>query len=102
MNKILFALSLAKKSGKLIYGFDPVKQSVTDKTAKIVFVAKDTSEKTIKRVQTFCKDTTEVYILPVTQFEASQVTNKLTGVFAVADENIAILCANAINSEKER
>ena len=100
MNKIMFALSLAKKSGKLIYGFDPVKQAVTDKTAKMVFVTSDTSEKTLKRVQQFCQGIMEVNVTSLTQFEVSQITNKLTGVFAVVDENIAVLCRNAISSEK--
>ena len=101
MNKLMFALSLAKKSGKLIYGFDPVKQAVQDKTAKLVCVTSDTSEKTLKRVQQFCQDVMEVEVISLTQFDISQITNKLTGVFAVVDENMAILCRNAINSEKE-
>ncbi len=101
MNKILFAISLAKKSGKLIYGFDPVKQGVADKTVKMVCVTSDTSEKTLKRVEQFCQGIIEVNVIPLTQFEVSQITNKLTGVFAVIDDNIAILCKNAINSEKE-
>ncbi|MBQ6897240.1 MAG: ribosomal L7Ae/L30e/S12e/Gadd45 family protein [Oscillospiraceae bacterium] len=100
MNKIMFALSLAKKSGKLIYGFDPVKQAVADKTAKMVFVTSDTSEKTVKRVQQFCQGITDVNVTSLTQFEVSQITNKLTGVFAVVDENIAVLCRNAISIEK--
>ena len=85
MNKIMFALSLAKKSGKLIYGFDPVKQAVADGTAKMVFVTSDTSEKTLKRVQQFSQDIIEVNVLSLTQFDISQITNKLTGVFAVVD-----------------
>ena len=101
MNKLLFALSLGKKSGKLIYGFDPVKQAVADGTAKMVFVTSDTSEKTLKRVQQFCQDIIDVNVTSLTQFEVSQITNKLTGVFAVVDDNIAVLCKNAINSEKE-
>ena len=100
MNKIMFALSLAKKSGKLIYGFDPVKQAVADGTAKMVFATSDTSAKTIKRVQQFCQDVMEVNVTSLTQFEVAQITNKLTGVFAVVDENIAVLCKNAISSEK--
>ena len=98
MNKMMFALSLAKKSGKLIYGFDPVKQAVTDKTAKLVCVTSDTSEKTLKRVNQFCQGIIEVQVISLTQFEVSQITNKLTGVFAVVDENIAVLCKNALNS----
>lgn len=101
MNKILFGLSMSKKSGNLICGFDAVKQAVTDRKAKVVVVTSDTSEKTIKRVEYFCEGIIDVNIVSLTQFEASQITNKLTGIFAVADKNLAILCKNAIESEKE-
>ena len=96
MNKLLFALSLAKKSGKLVVGFDAVKSAVIHGNAHIVLLATDLSEKTIKRVQYFCEDITDVYNTGLTQFEISQVAQRLTGVLAVTDENLAILARNAI------
>ena len=96
MNKLLFALSLAKKSGKLVVGFDAVKSAVIHGNAHIVLLANDLSEKTIKRVQYFCEDITDVYNTGLTQFEISQVAGRLTGVLAVADENLAILARNAL------
>lgn len=101
MNRVFFALSLAKKSGKLVCGFDSVKESVINGTAKAVFTTDDASEKTVKRLKTFCQDKVEIYTLPLTQYEVSHITNKLTAVFAIADENMALLCKNAIKSEKE-
>ena len=96
MNKLLFALSLAKKSGKLVVGFDAVKTAVIHSNAHIVLLANDLSEKTIKRVQYFCEDITDVYNTGLTQFEISQVAQRLTGVLAVTDENLAKLARNAI------
>ena len=96
MNKLLFALSLAKKSGKLVVGFDAVKSAVIRGNAHIVLLATDLSEKTIKRVQYFCEDITDVYNTGLTQFEISQVAQRLTGVLAVTDENLAVLARNAI------
>lgn len=96
MNKLLFALSLAKKSGKLVVGFDAVKSAVIHGNAHIVLLATDLSEKTIKRVQYFCEDITDVYNTGLTQFEISQVAQRLTGVLAVTDENLAKLARNAI------
>ena len=96
MNKLLFALSLAKKSGKLVVGFDAVKSAVIHGNAHIVLLANDLSEKTIKRVQYFCEDITDVYNTGLTQFEISQVAQRLTGVLAVTDENLAKLARNAI------
>ena len=96
MNKLLFALSLAKKSGKLVVGFDAVKTATIHGNAHIVLLATDLSEKTIKRVQYFCEDITDVYNTGLTQFEISQVAQRLTGVLAVTDENLAVLARNAI------
>ncbi len=96
MNKLLFALSLAKKSGKLVVGFDAVKSAVIHGNAYIVLLAEDLSEKTVKRVNYFCEDLTEVHNTGLTQFEISQVAGRLTGVLAVADENLAILARNAL------
>ena len=96
MNKLLFALSLAKKSGKLVMGFDAVKTAVIHGTAHIVLLAEDLSEKTVKRVNYFCEDLTEVRNTGLTQFEISQVAGRLTGVLAVTDENLAVLARNAL------
>lgn len=96
MNKLLFALSLAKKSGKLVMGFDAVKTAVIHGTAHIVLLAEDLSEKTVKRVNYFCEDLTEVHNTGLTQFEISQVAGRLTGVLAVTDENLAVLARNTL------
>ena len=96
MNKLLFALSLAKKSGKLVVGFDAVKTAVIHGNAHIVLLANDLSEKTVKRVKYFCEDIADVYNTGLTQFEISQVAQRLTGVLAVTDENLAKLARNAI------
>ena len=96
MHKLLFALSLAKKSGKLVMGFDAVKTAVIHGTAYIVLLAEDLSEKTVKRVNYFCEDLTEVHNTGLTQFEISQVAGRLTSVQAVTDENLAVLARNAI------
>ena len=96
MNKLLFALSLAKKSGKLVMGFDAVKTAVIHGTAHIVLLAEDLSEKTVKRVNYFCEDLTEVHNTGLTQFEISQGAGRLTGVLAVTDENLAVLARNAL------
>ena len=97
MNKLLFALSLAKKSGRLVVGFDAVKSAVIRGEAHIVLLAEDLSEKTIKRVNYFCEDITDVHNTGLSQSEISQVAGRLTGVLAVTDENLAILARNALN-----
>lgn len=100
MNKVMFAMSLAKKAGKLVCGYDRVKTAVVRGEGFIVILANDLSEKTVKRVKYFCEDIAEVYNTDLSQYEISQVAGRLTGIVTVTDENLAKLCAKALN-EKE-
>lgn len=100
MNKILFAMSLAKKAGKLVCGFDRVKASVLKGEGYIVVLSGDLSEKTVKRVNHFCDGIADVYNTALTQYDISRVAGRLTGIVAITDENLAKLCGKALN-EKE-
>ena len=64
---ILFALSLCRKAGALVMGFDSVKDSVGKGKAQLVLCAGDLSEGTRRRVGAFCEDWVEVADLPETQ-----------------------------------
>ena len=86
---ILFALSLCRKAGALVMGFDAVKDSVGKGKAQL------------------CEDWVEVADLPETQFALAQISKKPTGVFAVTDPELAKLCrknlaAQAANQKEER
>ena len=96
MNRIIFAMSLAKKAGKLVCGFDRVKTAVIRGEGYLVVLSSDLSEKTVKRVNYFCEDIADVYKTSLTQYDISQVAGRLTGVVTITDENLAKLCANAI------
>ena len=76
-NKLLFALSLCRKAGALVMGFDTVKDSVNQGNACLVLLASDLSPATRERVVRFCQ--------PV-------------GVFAVTDENLAVLCRKNLDA----
>lgn len=96
MNKLLFALSMARRSGNMVCGFEPVKEAVLKDNRHIVILAADTGENTSKKVKYFCEDKVHVYTTELTQFDISQVAGRLTGVVAVTDENLSILCKNAL------
>lgn len=89
---ILFSMSLCRKAGALVMGFDAVKDSVLQGKAQLVLCAADLSEKTRRRVGMFCEDWVDVADLSLTQFELSPISKKLTGVFAVTDPELANLC----------
>lgn len=98
---IIFALSLCRKAGALVTGFDAVKESVQKDKAYLVLCAGDVSDGTRRRVHTFCEDLIELVELPQTQFALSQISKKPTGVFAVTDPELAKLCRKAAANEKE-
>ena len=85
-NKLLFALSLCRKAGALVMGFDAVKDSVNQGKACLVLCAGDLSRPRASVVR-FCQNKQKRRICLLTQFELSAVSKKPTGVFAVTDEN---------------
>lgn len=100
-NKLLSALSLCRKAGKLATGFDPVKDSVLTGKAVHVLLASDVSEKTAVRVRRFCEELVPCDTLPLTMEELNEITRKPAGVFAVTDANLAKLCRSQLVVNKE-
>lgn len=90
--RLLGALGMCRKAGKLVRGFDAVEESVMKGKAWLVLMAADLSPKTAARVQDFCEDLVPCVTMPLTQSDLLDVAHKPTGVFAVADENFAKLC----------
>lgn len=99
--KIFSALSLCRKAGKLVLGFDAVADSVYSGKAALVLLAADVSEGTAKRMKRTCEELAPCRVMPLTQQELCAVTYKKVGVYAVTDDNLAILCTNSLEHEKE-
>ena len=100
-DKTFQALSLCRRAGKLVMGFDAVAESVLKGKAFLVLTAVDLSPKTQKRISGLCEGLTELYGLPLTQLELCQITRKPVGVYSVTDENLAVLCKNSLTQTKE-
>ena len=100
-DKVYNALSLCRRAGKLAMGFDPVADNVARGRAWLVLVASDLSPKTRKRVEYFCEDLVEVRELPLTQAELAPISRKPVGVYAILDENMAILCTGSLKTKEE-
>ncbi len=96
-DKIVFSLSLAKKAGALVQGFDAVKESVYKYKAHLVLYTSDMSDKNKLRIQRFCSGIVEVMELPLLKDELLSITRKETGVFALTNKDIAKLCTNALS-----
>ena len=94
-HKAVFALSLCRKAGALVTGFDAVKESVYQGKAALVLCAQDASEGTQARVRRFCEGLCQVLTLPCNQAQLAAVTKKNTAVLAVQNAELAKLCASA-------
>ena len=62
--KLFSALSLCKKAGRLVLGFDAVMDSVYQGKAHLVLLASDVSEGTAKRVRRNCEDLAPAFRCP--------------------------------------
>ena len=100
MNKLQFAISLARRSGHLVTGFDRVKEKVERGERDTVLIASDLSAKSSERVRRFSQGHAEVYECGLTQYDISLGCGKLTGILTTDDENIAVLFRKAMDEMK--
>jgi ribosomal protein L7Ae-like RNA K-turn-binding protein len=103
-NKVLGALTMARKAGKLVLGFDAVKDTLTAKTAKAVVIAADISPKTEKEVRFFCgRAAVDIIKTTLTMDDLgralSKKTAKRSGVISVTDSGLAGLVRTQQNGQ---
>ncbi|NLW79650.1 MAG: 50S ribosomal protein L7ae [Ruminococcaceae bacterium] len=91
-DKLLGALGLARKAGKLRVGFDAVCDSAAQGEVVLVLLARDLSPKTAKRVHTRCVSPCEVMAIHLTQQDIAAIAGKPAGVLGLADTGLAALC----------
>ncbi len=90
MDKFLSILGFSRKAGKLIHGYDAVVNSLKAKTAKLVIVASDISEKSEKNARFESeKHKAEIIKVNYTMEEIGLAVGKKAVVFAVTDLNFA-------------
>ncbi len=89
--QILSMLSLSKRAGKLVCGFDAVCEELNKKQWNTVFTTSDLSEKSKKEIQRECKQHFFMQIqLPLTMDDLSIITHKKIGIVCVTNQSFAI------------
>jgi len=102
MNKLLSTFSLCKKAGKLVLGFDAVKQSVMDGQACAVFTTRDLSLKTKKEISYFCEKAKTVrQDLPLTMEDMEKINKRKSGVLSVTEKGLAAKIMEIVNRRDE-
>jgi ribosomal protein L7Ae-like RNA K-turn-binding protein len=88
--KVLGALTLARKAGKLTLGFDAVKETLSAGTARIVVITADVSPKTEKEVRFFCtRSGADIIKTVLTMDDIGRALGKKSGVISVTDDGLA-------------
>jgi ribosomal protein L7Ae-like RNA K-turn-binding protein len=81
---------VCRKAGKLVIGFDPVKEKLLEKKAECVLVSKDASAKTLKEVKFFCsKENVNIISLETSTKEFEEIFKRKVAVMAVLDKGFA-------------
>ena len=89
-NRLLGMFSISRKAGKLVFGFDSVKEQLVKTPSCAVYLACDISEKSEKEVNFICsKSGTKISKTPLSMFQISSITGRLNGVWCVTDENLS-------------
>ncbi|MCQ2434077.1 MAG: ribosomal L7Ae/L30e/S12e/Gadd45 family protein [Oscillospiraceae bacterium] len=87
-NRLLSLLTMCRRAGKLLLGFDAVKEAAVRGQVACVLLAADASAKTEKEIRFVCKD------IPIrrdsrTMDEFAMYFRKRTAVFGVCDSGFA-------------
>ena len=102
MNKLLSAISLSKRAGKLLLGFDQVEDAVLAGKAVVVLTAADLSEKSRQGINRVCEaKQIENLPIPATMDELWFQIGKRTGILAVTDPGLAGLLKQALRRATE-
>lgn len=88
--KIINLLTMCRRAGKLVIGFDAVSESVKNKKAFCIMTASDISANTLKEISFVClKYNIKIIPCGLTKEELGYYLGKVTAVTAVCDRGFA-------------
>ena len=100
MNKVLTLLGFASKAGKLSYGFDAVRTSLSQKKSKLLLLANDISQKSKKEIL-YIGNNYNVSVIDLEQIDMqtlSHAVGRKCGIISVNDESFTSGLLAAINA----
>lgn len=88
--KTINLVSICRKSGKIIAGFDAVKDAAMEGNISCVLVTEDISMKTLKEVKFFCSNThTDIVKVDMTKEDMFDTLSKEVVVVGIGDKGFA-------------
>jgi ribosomal protein L7Ae-like RNA K-turn-binding protein len=90
-SKIIALLGFASKAGKLSYGMNDAKISLEKGKAKLVIVASDVSQKSLKEIKFFCsnKDVSVITLNDISIEAVSNAVGRKCGIISVNDDGFS-------------
>lgn len=90
VNKVYGLLGITAKAGKILSGTDQVLEELVRHKVKLVIIAKDTSEKSIKNMKYYCdKEKVEMIVYGTIDENSKAIGKKNRAVIAIKDANLA-------------
>ncbi len=90
INKINGLLGISAKAGKIVSGTDSVLGEISKKNLKLVIVAEDTSDKTIKNIKYYAnKQNIEMIIFGTIDSNSKAIGKQNKAVIGLKDKNLA-------------
>ena len=90
VNRIYGLLGISSKAGKILSGTDSVLEEMTKKKVKLVIVAQDASEKTIKNIKYYTdKENVELIVYGTISDNSKAIGKQNKTVIGIKDKNLA-------------
>ena len=90
INKVYGLLGISSKAGKVISGTDIILEKMERKKVKLVIIAEDASEKTIKNMKYYCnKENVELIIYGNILENSKAIGKHNKATIAIIDQNLA-------------
>lgn len=90
INKVYGLLGICAKAGEIVSGTDITIENIEKKKAKLVIVAEDCSEKTIKNMKFICeKNEVPIHIFGKIDDISKSIGKSNRGVIGIKNENLA-------------
>ena len=102
VNKVYGLLGISAKAGKIIAGMDIVLDNLAKKKVKLVIVAEDASEKTIKNIKYYCeKENVELLIFGNISENSKSIGKHNKAIIGILDKNLADSVQKVIHGGEE-
>ena len=101
-DRLLSALSLCRKAGRLTLGMDVCQQAAQDGTARLMLTASDLAPRSRRRIEETCEAVKlPIASLPYDMEQLWSVLGRRCGIVAVCDEGFANMVLGLLPQRQE-